>query len=259
MTFRSVLTLISALLGFAISSTAFAAGYDVTIGAGVGLAPRYLGSDQYRTIPVPYLNVKTPSGIYLDTTRGAGYQLNLPRNFYIDGTINYVPGRRDSNEGYASGSDTLRGMGNVPNATVATLAAGYKFMGAGSVSVAGDFPVSNGSIGDSWRVVLKVPLMATPKDVLTTNTVAHIGSAEYNQTMWGVSVSQSSASGFRQYSIHGGFNAVDFGLMWTHMFNRHWLMSTSANVTRLVGAAADSPIVVQRVSGSLITVVAYKF
>ncbi|KVL46547.1 hypothetical protein WT01_36350 [Burkholderia cepacia] len=246
-------------MGFAMSPAVFAAGYDVTIGIGAGVAARYLGSDQYRFVSIPYLNVASSSGLYLDTTRGAGYKLDLPRNFYIDGSINFVPGRRDSNVAYASGSDALRGMGNAPNAAVATVAAGYRFMGAGSVSVAADMPFSHRSIGDSWRAALKVPLMITPTDVLTTNAVAHIGSAKYNQTMWGVTASQSAASGFRQYSPGGGFNAVDLGLTWTHMFDRHWSMSTSAQVTRLVGDAGDSPIVFRRVASNVATIVAYKF
>lgn len=241
------------------SSAVLAAGYDVTIGAGVGIAPRYLGSDQYRAIPIPYMNVRTPSGIYLDTTRGAGYRLDLPRNFYIDSSINYAFGRKDSNESFASGSDALRGMGNVPNAVVATVTAGYKFMGVGSVSVAGDIPVSNRSIGDSWRTALNVPLMIMPTDILTTKVVAHMGSAKHNQMMWGVSQSQSMASGFRRYTPGAGINAVDFGLTWTHLFNRHWSVSTTGQVTRLVDDAGDSPIVVRRVSGNIAAIVAYKF
>ncbi|WP_321891892.1 MipA/OmpV family protein [Burkholderia cenocepacia] len=256
---RSFFSVVTALMGLTMSSMAFAAGYGLTIGAGVGLAPRYLGSDQSRFVPVPYLNVTTPSGIYFDTTRGAGYKFDLPRNFYIDGSINFAVGRKDSNATYGSGSDALRGMGNIPNAPVATVMAGYRFMGAGSVSVAGDFPLSNRRIGDSWRAAVKLPLMVTPTNVVTTQAVAHIGSADYNQTMWGVNASQSVASGFRQYGIGSGFNAVDFGLTWTHLFNRHWSMSTSGKVTHLVGDAGNSPIVFQRVSLSVATIAAYKF
>ncbi|VWD21242.1 structural protein MipA [Burkholderia lata] len=259
MKLRSVACLVSTLAGFAMSSTVFAAGYDVTIGAGVDLAPRYLGSNQYHFIPVPYLNVTTPSGIYIDTTRGAGYQLHLPHDFYVDGAVNYAIGRKDSDESFGSGSDALRGMGNVPNALVATIAAGYRFAGAGSVSVAGDIPLTNRGVGDSWRAALEVPLMMTTADVVTTKAVAHIGSANYNRTMWGVNASQSAASGFRQYSLGGGFNAVDFGLTWTHLIDRHWSVSTSGQVTRLVGNAAASPIVARRTSLNVATIVGYRF
>ncbi|WP_322081263.1 MipA/OmpV family protein [Burkholderia sp. BCC1972] len=259
MKLRLISSLISVPISIAISSTALAAGYEATIGVGVGIAPRYLGSDQYRAVPIPYLNLKTPVGIYLDTTRGVGYQFDLPHNFYIDGSINYSFGRKDTNESFASGSDVLRGMGNVPNAVVATVTAGYKFMGAGFVSVSGDIPVSNRRIGDSWRTALQVPLIITPTDVLATKVVAHIGSGSYNRTMWGVSQPQSVASGFRQYIPGGGINAVDFGLTWTHMFNRHWSLSTAGQLTRFVGDIGDSPIVMQRVSANVVAIVAYRF
>ncbi|WP_081084319.1 MipA/OmpV family protein [Burkholderia territorii] len=259
MKLRHIFNSFAVLMGIAVSFAVFANGYDVTIGAGGGVAPRYLGSGEYRFVPIPYLNVTSSSGFYLDTTRGVGYKLDFPQNFYIDGTINYAVGRRDHNVGYASGSDALRGMGNVPNAAVLTVAAGYRFMGAGSVSVAADVPFSQRSVGNSWRAALKVPLMITSTDVLTTNSVIHIGSEKYNATMWGVTASQSVASGFRQYDLGGGINAIDFGLTWTHMFDRHRSISTAAQVTRLVGDVGDSPIVSRRVTLNLATIVSYTF
>ncbi|MCX4163307.1 MULTISPECIES: MipA/OmpV family protein [Paraburkholderia] len=259
MKLRSAFYLVLALAGFAVSSAAFADGYDVTVGAGVDLAPRYLGSNEYHFTPIPYLNVVTPVGIYIDTTRGVGYTLNLPHNFYIDASLNYAIGRKDSNESFGSGSDTLRGMGDVPNALITSLTAGYRFANVGSVSVGADIPLSNRSIGDSYRVAVEVPLMVTASDVLTTKAVAHIGSSDYNQTMFGVTGSQSAASGIRKYSVGGGFNAVDVGLTWTHMFNKHWSVSTSGVLTRFVGDSADSPIVQGRVSANLATIASYKF
>lgn len=259
MKLRFAFYLASALVGFAVSSVAFADGYDVTVGAGIDLATRYLGSNEYHFVPVPYLNVTTPSGIYVDTTRGVGYKLDLPHNFYIDGVLNYVTGRKDTNGTFESGSDALRGMGNVPNALFASLTAGYRFANLGSVSLAADMPLSNRSIGDAWRVAFEAPVLISGSDVLTAKTAVHIGSATYNQTMWGVNASQSAASGFRQYSLGGGFNAVDFGLTWMHSFNHHWSATTSGQVTRLVGDAADSPIVERRVSVNVATLVGYKF
>ena len=254
-----VFYLASAVVGFAISSVAFADGYDVMLGAGIDLAPRYLGSNEYHFVPVPYLSVTTPSGIYVDTTRGVGYKLDLPHNFYIDGVLNYVTGRKDTNETLESGSDALRGMGDIPNALFATVTAGYHFASLGSVSLAADMPLSNRSVGDAWRIAFEAPVLVSGSDVLTTKTEVHVGSATYNQTMWGVNASQSAASGFRQYSSGGGFNAVDFGLTWVHSFDRHWSVTTSGQVTRLVGDAGDSPIVERRVSVNIATLVGYKF
>lgn len=251
--------LASAAVGLTVSSAAFADGYDITVGAGIDLAPRYLGSNEYHFLPIPYVNVTAPSGIYVDTTRGVGYKLSLPHNFYVDASLNYAIGRKDSNETFGSGSDTLRGMGDVPNALVSTVTAGYRFMNVGSVSVAADIPLSNRSIGDSWRAAFEVPLMMTASDVVTNKAVVHLGSADYNQTMWGVNASQSAASGFRQYSLGGGFNAIDYSLTWTHIFNQHWSVSTSGTITRLVGDAADSPIVERRVSLNVATIASYKF
>jgi outer membrane protein len=89
--------------------------------------------------------------------------------------------------------------------------------------------------------------------------VVHLGSATYNQTQWGVNASQSAASGFRQYSPGGGINAVDLGLTWVHLLNRKWSVTTSGQVTRLVGDAGGSPIVQRRVSLNVATIVGYKF
>jgi MipA family protein len=259
MKFSSAFYLASAAVGLSISTLAFADGYDITAGAGIALTPRYLGDNEYHFVPVPLLNVTTPSGIYVDTTRGIGYKLTLPHNFYIDATLNYAIGRKDSNQAFGSGSDTLRGMGDVPNALFATITAGYRFANMGSISLAADTPLSNRSIGDAWRAAFEAPVFMSGSDVLTAKSVVHFGSQKYNQTMWGVNASQSANSGFRQYSPGGGFDTVDFGLTWVHQFDRRWSVSTSGQLTRLVGDAADSPIVKRRVSANVATIVGYTF
>ncbi|AUT57877.1 hypothetical protein C2L66_38955 [Paraburkholderia caribensis] len=245
--------------GLGMTSLARAEDYKITVGGGFDVAPRYLGSDEYHFIPVPYLNVVTSSGVYVDTDRGVGYKLHLPHNFYLDMNLNYVAGRKDTDETFQSGSDALRGLGNTPSALDATVTAGYRFATVGSLSVAADLPLSNRSIGDAWQAALEVPVLVAGPNVVTSKTVAHFGSQTYNQTMWGVNATQSAASGYRQYAVGSGFDSVDFDLIWLHRFNQHWSLETKGGLTRIIGDAAHSPIVQRSLSLNVGTVMGYSF
>src|SRR5450830_627165 len=71
----------------------------VTIGLGAGVAPRYAGSNEYRMLPVPVLNIVTPSGFFVDSLQGAGYKHDIGDLFFASAGIGYGVGRKDSNDG----------------------------------------------------------------------------------------------------------------------------------------------------------------
>jgi outer membrane protein len=46
---------------------------------------------------------------------------------------------------------------------------------------------------------------------------------------------------------------------WTHVFTPHWMVRTTGGVSRLVGDAADSPIVQSRENYLAMTALVYRY
>ena len=233
--------------------------YSVTVGMGAAIAPRYLGSSDYHVLPVPYLNVVTPSGIYIDSLKGVGYKWLLPDNFFIDTSVNYATGRKDENEALESGSNYLKGMGDIPGAVITTITAGYRLGERGDVKLSADVPLTNRSRGETYRVGFDYIVVQAGRDRLSTNADADFGSSKYNQTFFGVEASQAARTAFPQYNTGSGLYAVRAGLTWEHTFDKHWSLSATQQLTALTGNAADSPIVQRRVSLTTGALVNYKF
>ncbi|MEW6340605.1 MAG: MipA/OmpV family protein [Paraburkholderia sp.] len=234
-------------------------GYSVTAGLGAVIAPRYLGSSDYFVLPIPYLDVVTPLGIYIDSGKGIGYKWLLPANFFIDTSINYASGRKDENESWLGGSNYLRGMGDIPGALITTVTAGYRLGERGAVTLAADLPLTNRSRGETYRIGFQYVIVQVGRDSLSTNAEADFGSSKYNQTFFGVDASQSANSGFPQYGVGSGLYAVRAGVTWNHQFNKNWSVSATQQVTNLTGDAANSPIVQRRASLLTDAMVTYTF
>ncbi|MSP53789.1 MAG: MipA/OmpV family protein [Gammaproteobacteria bacterium] len=65
----------------------------------------------------------------------------------------------------------------------------------------------------------------------------------YAQSLYGVSASESSASGLSIYSPNGGFDNVTYGVTGMYTFNKHWMFTSSVTGTSDLGQVAKSPVV----------------
>ena len=64
----------------------------------------------------------------------------------------------------------------------------------------------------------------------------------YMQKEFGVTPSQSIASGYPVYDAHSGSDAMGFGFSATGFITEHWLVNLDTAVNHLLGSAAYSPI-----------------
>ncbi|AMO97052.1 mltA-interacting MipA family protein [Collimonas fungivorans] len=231
----------------------------ITIGLGVGATARYAGSDEYRAVPVPVLNIVSPSGFFVDSLQGAGYRYDISDTLFASAAIGYGAGRKDSNDGLQPGSDKLKGMGEIKGSVLANLEAGIKLGRSASFSVGLSQPLSNRERGISYRAQLSSTVLALAKDKVSVSGTAYFGSAKYNQAFFGVTALQSRDSGYAQYKAESGLNALNASLVWTHSFNQTWSVSTMVGATHYVQKAADSPLVLDKTNYSGFTSVNYSF
>ncbi len=256
---RSVKSILSGAVLALLATPALAAGQRqgnvLTLGGGVDVAPRYSGSDKSRVTAAQVVDYAMANGFFISTTRGLGYG-NRVGNLDYSAALSYRAGRKDrdvSSDSIASGSDYLRGMGDIKGSAVVVPGLGYRITDWLNVQLQADVPVSERDNGEAVHFGIASPLYTSPENSVTLALTGSWGSSKYMQTYYGVSAAQSAASGFARHDAGSGIYAYSLNLDWTHKLTSRWSLLAAAGVTQLTGEAGDSPIVQRKTSpvGSL--------
>lgn len=236
-------------------------GNVLTLGGGVDVAPRYSGSDKTRVSAAQVVDYSMDNGFFIGTTRGIGYGNNLG-NLDYSAALSYRTGRKDkdvSSDSISSGSDELRGMGEIKGSAIVVPGLGYKVTDWLNLQVQGEIPVSERDNGEAVHFGISSPLYISPYNAVTLALTGSWGSDKYMQTYYGVSAAQSAASGFARHDAGAGIYAYSLNLDWTHRLTSRWSVLAAAGVTQLTGDAADSPIVHRKTSPTGSLKVTYSF
>ncbi|MEP8757617.1 MipA/OmpV family protein [Enterobacter hormaechei] len=256
---RSVKSILSGAVLALLATPALAAGQRqgnvLTLGGGVDVAPRYSGSDKSRVTAAQVVDYAMANGFFISTTRGLGYG-NRVGNLDYSAALSYRAGRKDrdvSSDSIASGSDYLRGMGDIKGSAVVVPGLGYRITDWLNVQLQAEVPVSERDNGEAVHFGIASPLYTSPENSVTLALTGSWGSSKYMQTYYGVSAAQSAASGFARHDAGSGIYAYSLNLDWTHKLTSRWSLLAAAGVTQLTGEAGDSPIVQRKKSpvGSL--------
>ena len=236
-------------------------GNVLTLGGGVDVAPRYSGSDKSRVGAAQVVDYAMENGFFISTMRGVGYGNNIG-NLDYSAAVSYRTGRKDkdvSSDSISSGSDYLRGMGDIKGSAIVVPGLGYKVTDWLHLQLQAEVPVSERDNGEAVHFGIISPLYISPKNEVTLALTSSWGSDKYMQTYYGVSAAQSSASGFTRHDAGAGIYAYSLNLDWTHRLTSRWSVLAAAGVTQLAGDAADSPIVQRKTSPTGSLKVTYSF
>lgn len=236
-------------------------GNVLTLGGGVDVAPRYSGSDKSRVGAAQVVDYAMANGFFINTTRGVGYGNNIG-NLGYSAAVSYRTGRKDkdvSSDSISSGSDYLRGMGDIKGSAIVVPGLGYKVTDWLHLQLQAEVPVSERDNGEAVHFGISSPLYTSPNNVVTLALTSSWGSDKYMQTYYGVSAAQSAASGFARHDAGAGIYAYSLNLDWTHRLTSRWSVLAAAGVTQLTGDAADSPIVQRKTSPTGSLKVTYSF
>lgn len=89
---------------------------EITLGAGVGVMPRYLGSSETRLVPIPAVALQR-GAFFADIVRGIGIEYQMDSGFYASTSLGYDMGRTNRNSTWQPGSKRLKGMGEIDGST----------------------------------------------------------------------------------------------------------------------------------------------
>ncbi|SKA39126.1 MipA/OmpV family protein [Consotaella salsifontis] len=207
---------------------------DLVIDLGVaGVAsPEYMGSDSYSITPLPTVSVE-----YLNIPGIGSFGGKDGLGFSIGPSFGYT-GKRD-----ASDHRALNGLDDVDATYEAGIKLGYEWNAAevyGAARYA--FGGAEGFVGE---VGANAILRPTPTLELKAGPIARFASADYVDSYFGVSAAESAASGGRlsAYDAGGGFTSAGVAASARYEVVSDWFVNADASYEKIVGDAADSPIV----------------
>lgn len=217
--------------------------WHVMVGAGAIYAPDYEGSDDHDVLPFPFISVAYRDLAYV---RGPEIGVNLLRlKASEDLQIKAGPLARYRRDRPEDRNSDLRGLGDVDLAIElgGALAVEYRkafvrFSLAKDVAGGHDGLVGEGEAGIRFDLA----------DRLSASASAHASWAngDYMRTYFGVTPAQSATSGLPVFEAGSGIKDVGAGLSLSYQLGSRWMLTAVGGYSRLLGDAADAPLVTQR-------------
>lgn len=236
--------------------------WDVKLGAGLRIGPRYEGSANYSVSPVPYFNVVWRDTVSLGI---GGLNVNFLRdqNYVLGAGLTYHPGRDEKGNSFFGtdlfgSDDRLKGLGDIDAAVGLRLFGSYML---GPLSFRGSLTKYTGSQNDGVLIDMgmAVPFHLADNLILSPGLRTSWASDSYMETFFGVTPLQSSRSAFPVFNAESGIKDVAAGVNATYLLDRHWFIAADASIKQLMDDADKSPITEAGVSTTVGTVVGYHF
>ena len=225
---------------------------SVTLGAAAIVKPKYEGSDEHEVIPIPIVIPKfgevpddDPSTFKQFRKRVNFRGLDDIRvralggeRFQVGAVTGYIT-KRDQDDGHL-----LRGLGDIDGGLVLGAYSGFT-LGAFQFDAAILEKVTGDDSGPEYRFGVETTQQITERTRIVARVGTTFASDDYMQTYFGVTPLQSrnSRAGLPAYTPDAGIKDVFFEIGGTMDLSERWLLKAGGRYGRLLGDAADSPVV----------------
>lgn len=214
---------------------ATASKWSVVVGAGGGYAPDYEGSDDYEIQPIPFVSIVYDDFVFINGT-SLGLNLLNYEGFKAGPIARYGFGRDEDD------NNALDGLGDVDDSIELGGFVNYEIgIWSAGLTVVQDVGGGHEGLVAEASTGISAPLADNLKSSLEGS--ATWASSDYMETYFGISPRQSARSGLQRYEADAGFKDVAVTLGLDYMFTESLGLSGRAQYKRLLGDAADSPIV----------------
>ncbi len=224
-------------------------GDQFVIGVGAMYQPSYLGADDYRFQPLPMVDIKYDR-FFVNFGDGIGANLIDNETITIGAGITMADNYR--------AADVPAGIGRL---SFGLGARGFvKVRQAGFELTLGGMQIVTGSTGGFVAdAALSYPIMISERFFLMPSVGARWANAKHNDRYFGVTATQSAASGLAQFSTGSGLLDAKAELAAQFRLTERVSMGVSAGVTTLLGDVRHSPIVERRTSPFGLVFIGYQF
>ncbi|MBV8033686.1 MipA/OmpV family protein [Roseateles sp.] len=220
----------------------------LTVGAGLGVAPPFMGSKENQVVFAPLLDYQHESGFFASTQRGLGWGGGsdaLKFSLALSGR-----GERTDKPGHVlgagGGSKELRGMGSVKASVLGLAGVSLRLGERAELSATAELPLTQRNNGGALHLGGHLLLLQQGQQSLSLGATLNYGDRKYLRTYFGVTPQQSQDSGYAAYTPKAGFYKADLTLLWTLRLDEHWGITAAGGMGRLLGEAAKSPLARRR-------------
>lgn len=209
--------------------------WSIVIGGGGAYAPDYEGSDDYEFQPFPFASVVYDDFIFIEGTSLGVNLLNYEG--LTAGPIVRYGGGRDEDD-----NNALDGLGDIDDSIEVGGFVGYE-LGIWSAAMTVTQDVAGGHEGmlAAMSTGVTVPLSESISSGIDVS--ATWADSNYMDAFFGVSGAQALKSGYRRHEAEAGFKDIGIGVGLNYMVTETITVSGRAEYKKLLGDAADSPIV----------------
>jgi outer membrane protein len=224
--------------------------WTVTVGASGQLVPDFEGADHEKLSAVPIF--------YIHRTGTSDEAFHSPRDGASFALIDYEGFRAGPVGAYkaartASSSSALNGLGDVKGAVEVGGFAEYFPVDwfRTRVEVRQGFGGNHGVEADASADVI-VPI--SPRFTWSGGPRLTLEDTEATSPYFGISAVQAADSGLPAYGAHGGVHSAGAGTQLRYQIDPKWEVHSYVEYDRLLGSAADSPLVTLRGSPNQVNV-----
>ncbi len=238
--FAAVLAGVSAMTAGAVA--ALAEDWPLQAGGVVVVVPKYEGSEHYKVLGFPFI---APAGLGDDggglSVKGPDhiqYRLYETQGFEFGPLAGYRFGRQQDD------GKLLHGLGDVDGGIVVGAYAAYKF-GPFKALASYHHQVTGDDTGGVLKMGVEAETRLSPGFKLTAGVGTTYADGSYMQSFFGVTAAQMvhSTAGLSVYSPDAGIKDVNLSLVADIALAPRWDLKLIGNYARLVGDAADSPVI----------------
>ena len=228
-----------------------ASGKSITLGAGALVKPKYEGSKDYEVFAIPLIIPKFSGGTGeksrfkkfrerisfkgLDDIRVRAFKSN---GFEVGPVAGYRSGRDQDD------ARRLNGLGDIDGGLVLGGYAGYR-IGSTIFDVSASTQVTGDDTGVQVRLGAETEQQVSERVRVTARLGTTISGDDYMQDYFGVTAAQAATSGagLPVFGADAGIKDVHLQLGSKIDLGDRWLLRLRGRYARLVGDAADSPVI----------------
>lgn len=207
------------------------------LGIGGGYTRAYEGSDEFKTMMIPVINIDYKQGLFfLNVRDGIGSYPLRGKHYKVGASIAYVPAREERDD-----RTNLHGMGDTKASATANILTEYDF---GIVKIAGRYTTAlSGDYGTTVRLNMSSRYPLTRNIILMGSVYTIWADEEHMNNRFGVTDMQSVASGYEQYRLKAGTKSIGGTIGVTYLISKEWSANLTVSGAKLMDEVIDSPVV----------------
>lgn len=225
---------------------------NIRLGLGPAISPDYEGSDDYKVRAAPLVSLRYRDLITVNNNSvrvnlfGVDKLVELNKHFKAGPLFRIESGRDENN------NPALEGLGNTGTSVELGIFGSYS-RGPARTRLRVFHDVAHGHSGTRVIGDVRLVMLKTDKVAVTGSISSTWVDNNYMDNFFSVNQAQSLASGLPVYNAGSGIKDAGVGIVANYELSPRWAFMGNVNYTRLLGDAADSPIVSLRGSANQVT------